>query len=133
MRITTAIPLLLLAMGASAAQAEVVMIVSARASQAPSVERVCQVFLGKLKSPLPINLMDKNPTRDAFYSNACKKDPAQVRAIWGKLIFTGTGTPPREVESGEAMRKAVADDPASVGYLDREDVDASVKIIATFN
>ncbi|MES3022968.1 MAG: hypothetical protein V4857_15465 [Pseudomonadota bacterium] len=133
MRIRTAVPLLLLAIAASAAQAEVVMIVSARTGQAPPVEQVCQVFLGKLKTPLPINLMDKNPTRDEFYSKACKKDPAQVRAIWGKLIFTGTGTPPREVDSGEAMRKAVAADPASVGYLDKKDVDASVRIIATFN
>jgi hypothetical protein len=97
------------------------------------VAQVCQAFLGKIKSPTPINLADKNPLRDEFFSKACKKDPAQVQAVWGKLIFTGTGTPPAEVDSGAAMKKAVAADPNAVGYIDKKDVDASVKVIATAN
>jgi hypothetical protein len=31
------------------------------------------------------------------------------------------------------MRKAVAADPNAVGYIDRKDVDATVKVIATAN
>jgi hypothetical protein len=127
-------PLLALAaLLAAPASAEVVLIVSAHSSLAPSVEQVCQAFLGKIKTPTPINLSEKNPLRDEFYGKACKKDAAQVRAIWGKLIFTGTGTPPKEVESGGEMRKSVAADPASIGYLDKKDVDATVKIVATAN
>ena len=127
-------PLLALALcAASAVQAEVVIITSANATAAPSIEQVCQVFLGKLKSPTPITLAEQNPTRDEFYAKACKKDPAQVRAMWGKLIFTGTGTPPKEVASSADMKKAVAANPASVGYLDKKDVDASVKVIAALN
>lgn len=118
---------------ATPASAEVVLIVSAHSGLAPSVEQVCQAFLGKIKTPTPINLSEKNPTRDEFYSKACKKEPAQVRAMWGKLIFTGTGTPPKEVDSGSEMRKSVAADPNSVGYLDKKDVDGSVKIVATAN
>jgi hypothetical protein len=97
------------------------------------VTQVCQAFLGKIKSPTPINLTEKNPLRDEFFAKACKKDPVQVQAMWGKLIFTGTGTPPAEVDSGAAMRKAVAADPNAVGYIDRKDVDATVKVIATAN
>ena len=115
------------------AHAEISIIVSSHSSLAPQVAQVCQAFLGKIKTPTPINFTEKNPLRDEFYAKACKKDPVQVQAMWGKLIFTGTGTPPAEVDSGAAMRKAVAADPNAVGYIDRKDVDASVKVIATAN
>ena len=115
------------------AHAEISIIVSAHSSLAPPVTQVCQAFLGKIKSPTPINLTEKNPLRDEFYARACKKDPVQVQAMWGKLIFTGTGTPPTEVGSAEAMKKAVAADPNAVGYIDKKDADASVKVIATAN
>lgn len=113
------------------ARAEVVIIVSSHAAQAPQVAQVCQAFLGKTKSPTPVNFNEKNPLRDEFYAKACKKDPAQVQSIWGKLIFTGTGTPPSEVDSAAAMKKAVAADPNAVGYLDKKDLDGSVKAVAS--
>ena len=125
--------LALSALAAPAAHAEVVMIVSAKSALAPSTEQICQVFLGKLKTPTPINLTEQNPTRDEFYGKACKKDPAQVKAMWGKLIFTGTGTPPKEVGNDGEMKKSVAADPNSVGYIDKKDLDASVKVVAAVN
>jgi hypothetical protein len=121
------------ALAAAPAQAEVAIIVSAHSSQAPQVAQVCQAFLGKVKSPTPINLNEKNPLRDEFFAKACKKDPVQVQAMWGKLIFTGTGTPPAEVDSAAAMKKAVAADPNAVGYIDKKDADASIKVVATAN
>jgi hypothetical protein len=127
-------PLLALALGAALpARAEVVIITAANATIAPTLEQVCQVFLGKTKAPVAISLLEQNPVRDEFYLKACKKDPVQVRSMWGKLIFTGTGTPPREVASPAEMKKAVAGTAGSVGYLDRKDLDASVKVIAAAN
>lgn len=127
-------PLLALAaLLAAPAKADVVMIVSAQSTLAPTAEQVCQAFLGKIKTPTPINFTERNPVRDEFYGKACKKDPAQVRAIWGKLIFTGTGTPPKEVETGADMKKSVAANPNSVGYIDKKDVDGSIKIVAVVN
>jgi hypothetical protein len=120
-------------LAAAPARAEIGIIVSAHSSLAPQVAQVCQAYLGKTKTPTPINFNEKNPLRDEFYAKACKKDPAQVQAMWGKLIFTGTGTPPAEVDSGAAMKKAVAADPNAIGYIDKKDADASVKVIATAN
>jgi hypothetical protein len=122
-----------LLLAGSPAHAEIGIIVSAHAAQTPPVGQVCQAFLGKIKSLTPVNFNEKNPLRDEFFARACKKDPAQVQSIWGKLIFTGTGTPPAEVESAAAMKKAVAADPNAVGYIDKKDADASVKVIATAN
>lgn len=121
------------ALVAAPARAEIVIIVSAHSKLGPPIAQVCQTFLGKIKAPTPINLTEKNPLRDEFYAKACKKDPAQVQSIWGKLLFTGTGTPPAEVDSSGAMKKAVAADSNAVGYIDKKDADASVKIIATAN
>jgi len=115
------------------AQAEVVIIVSSHSSLAPQTAQVCQAFLGRVKTPTPVNFSEKNPLREEFYSKACKKDPAQVQAIWSKMIFTGTGTPPAEVDNATAMKKSIAADTNSVGYIDKKDVDASVKVVAGFN
>jgi hypothetical protein len=115
------------------ARAEVVVIVSSKSTLAPSVEQVCQTFLGKIKTPVPITLNEKNATRDEFYSKSCNKDPAQVRSIWAKLIFTGSGTPPKEVENDKDMKKLVAADPLSIGYIDKKNLDASVKTISAGN
>jgi hypothetical protein len=124
--------LLLAAALAVPARAELVVIVSAKAS-VPANELICQAYLGKTKQPAPVNLPEKHAARDQFYARACHKDPAQVRSIWSKLIFTGGGTPPQEVESEQDMKKTVAADPGRIGYIDKKDVDASVKIVATLN
>lgn len=115
------------------AHAELVVVVSAKAGAAPSMEVVCQAYLGKTKMPDPVNMPDKNALRDEFYSKACHKDPAQVRSIWAKLVFTGNGTLPKEADSGGDLKKLVAADPGRVGYLDKKDVDASLKVIASLN
>jgi hypothetical protein len=111
------------------ARSEVVIVVSPQSSQAPPIEQVCQVFLGQLKTRKPISLVEPPAIRDEFYSKLCKREPAQVRAIWGKLIFTGNGNPPREVASADEMKKAITADPDSVGYLDSKDVDSSIRVI----
>lgn len=118
---------------ANPARAELVVVVSVKASAPPSIEIVCQAYLGKTKVPEPINMPEKNAQRDEFYSKACHKDPAQVRAIWVKLAFTGNGTLPKEAEDEHDMKKLVAADPSRVGYIDKKEVDASLKVIASLN
>lgn len=115
---------------ASTAHAEVVVIVSSKSPLAPSVEQVCQSFLGKIRTPTPITLMEKNTARAEFYSKSCNKDQAQVRSIWAQLIFTGRGTAPKEAENDDHMKKLVAADPQSIGYIDKKSLDASVRIVA---
>jgi len=120
-------------LAAPAARAEIGIIVSAHAANPPQLAQVCQAYLGKIKAPTPINFNEKNPLRDEFYAKACNKTPAQVLATWSKLILTGTGTPPAEVDGAAAMKKAVAADPNAVGYINKKDLDPSVTIIATPN
>jgi hypothetical protein len=48
-------------------------------------------------------------------------------------MFTGKGQPPKVLASAAEVKKAVAADPQSVGYIDRADVDSTVKVVLTLN
>jgi hypothetical protein len=45
------------------------------------------------------------------------------------MVFTGKGTPPKEVADDAAVKSFVATTPGAVGYIDESKVDASVKVL----
>jgi hypothetical protein len=106
----------LLAAASISAQAETVVIVSQKnpATRMFS-EQASQFFLGKSNLFTPV----------------ADKDPAQVKALWSKLVFTGKATPPKEYASSAEVKKAVAADPKAIGYIDKSAVDDTVKVILT--
>lgn len=114
------------------AQAETVVIVSAKnpATRMFS-EQAAQFFLGKSTMFTPVDQADGSAIRNDFYKKVTDKDAAQVKAIWSKLVFTGKATAPKEYKSNADVKKAVADDPKAIGYIDKSAVDDSVKVILT--
>jgi ABC-type phosphate transport system substrate-binding protein len=66
-------------------------------------------------------------TRDEFYARVASKSPALLKAYWSKLLFTGRGQPPREVDGNVAVKKLVAETPGLIGYIDRSALDATVR------
>ena len=80
----------------------------------------------------PLNLAESAATRADFDSKVLGKSSSQMKAYWSKLVFTGKGTPPKEVADDAAMKAAVAADPSAIGYIDAAAVDASVKVIGKF-
>ncbi|MBA5636385.1 hypothetical protein H3H37_04895 [Duganella sp. LX20W] len=125
---------LLCALSATAlsASAETVVIVN-KANPATRMfsEQASQFFLGKSTMFTPIDQAEGSPIRADFYHKAADKDPAQVKAIWSKIVFTGKGTPPKEYSSNAEVKKAVAADPKAIGYIDKSAVDDTVKVILT--
>ncbi|WEF30911.1 hypothetical protein [Pseudoduganella chitinolytica] len=129
------ISLLAVAAVASAppAAAETVVIVSAKnpASRMFS-EQAAQFFLGKSTMFTPIDQAEGSAIRNDFYKKVADKDAGQVKAIWSKLVFTGKATAePKEFKSNAEVKKAVADDPKAIGYIDKSAVDDTVKVILT--
>jgi len=53
----------------------------------------------------------------------------QLKAHWSKIIFTGRGKPPKAVATGVELRKLIASNAQSIGYIDRELVDDSVRVV----
>lgn len=123
---------------ALAARAEdVVAVVSAKSGVTSlSSAQVADIFLGRSTrfpdgtQAVPIDQNDESPVRDRFYAQFTGKSPAQVKAHWSKLIFTGRGQPPRQIGGGVEVRRAVAENPRAIGYLDARLVDSSVRVLA---
>lgn len=130
--ILTALLASALAAAALPASAEIVVIVNKDnpASRMFS-EQASQFFLGKSAMFTPVDQAEGSKIRADFYQKVADKDPAQVKAIWSKLVFTGKATPPKEYKSNAEVKKAVAEDPKAIGYIDKSAADDSVKVILT--
>ena len=136
-RIGLAIIGITLSMGSAVGQADVVAVVSAQsATTSLSKNEVADIFLGKTsrfpdgQAVIPIDQAESTPLRDEFYVKFTGKSPAQLRAHWSKIIFTGRGQPPPVVLNSIEMKKRIAANPAAIGYIERTMVDSSVKILA---
>lgn len=122
--------------GGSSAQ-DVVAVVSAKSPVTSlNSSQVADIFLGKTSRfpdgthAVPIDLAEDSPLREKFYAQFTGKSPAQVKAHWSKIIFTGRGQPPKQVASGIEARKAVAGNPNAITYIETRLVDPSVRVLA---
>lgn len=113
---------------ASFAHADVVVIGNPAAA-ALTKDQVSDVFLGKSQVFTPIDQPDSAAVRAEFYKKATGRDPAQVKATWSRLVFTGKAVAPKEVADAAAVKKAVAADPKAIGYIDKSALDGSVKVL----
>ncbi|GAB2879960.1 hypothetical protein GCM10027277_56460 [Pseudoduganella ginsengisoli] len=144
MRLSTLAGLLLAAtlsaVGACAQAGELVVIVSAHNPVTTlRADQVADIFLGEsMRFPdgAEVQALDQalnTPLRNEFYQKVASRTPALMKAYWTKRIFTGRGQPPRELSSSMAVRKAVAENPGAIGYVERAAVDASVRVVMVVN
>jgi ABC-type phosphate transport system substrate-binding protein len=122
--------------GSATALADVVPVVSVKSSvEHLSRKDLANIFLGRTanfpngEEVVPIDQDEDSPARDEFYATFIGKTPAQLRAHWSKIIFTGRGKPPLSVPNGARVRKLLAANPHAIGYLDRKLLDHTVKVI----
>jgi ABC-type phosphate transport system substrate-binding protein len=121
-----------LAMAARAHAGEIVVVMGSGAASLTK-DQIASIYLGRNNSLKPVDLPESNPLREAFYKKATDRDLAQIKAVWSRLAFTGQGQPPKELTDSAAVKKTVAADPKAVGYIDKADVDASVKVVLVLN
>ena len=123
--------------GTVAAAQDVVPVVSARSPIAHlDSTQVADIFLGKTSRfpdgsiALPVDQGEDSPVRDKFYSQFTGKSPAQVKAYWSKIIFTGRGQPPRQAADSTEVKRIVSDNPHAIGYIEASQVDSTVRVLA---
>jgi hypothetical protein len=128
---------LTLGLAVGPATADVVAVVSSASTvTALSKAQVADIFLGKVSrfpngSPaIAIDHSEGSPARDEFYLTYAAKSPAQVKAHWAKIIFTGRGQPPKAVSSDGEIRRLTAANPQIISYMERSTVDGSVRVLA---
>lgn len=93
-------------------------------------EQAGQFFLGKSAMFTPVEHSD-GPLRNEFYKKVLDKDVSQVKAIWSRLVFTGKAAAPRELASSAEVKKAVAADLNAIGYIEKSQLDDTVKAVCT--
>jgi len=120
----------------AAAADDVVAVVSAKSPVAGlNASQVADIFLGKTNRfpdgtlAVPVDLPEESPAREKFYAEYAGKSPAQVKAHWSKIIFTGRGQPPKQMGSGAEAKKFVADNPNAIAYIDSKLVDNSLRVL----
>jgi ABC-type phosphate transport system substrate-binding protein len=125
-----------LGLGSIAVKADVVAVVSSKSALTTLTKNeVMDIFLGKRtrfpngSSAMPIDLTEGSATRLEFYNKLAAMSPAQIKAYWSKIIFTGRGQPPPAVENGAEAKKVVIANPNAISYIDRNLVDSDVKIV----
>ncbi len=118
------------------AYAGVVVIVSARSSvRSLTTEQTTNIFLGKVSTfpngarAIPVDQTEGSAIRDEFYLKVARKNSSQLTAYWAKAIFTGDSFPPKLLDGNLAVRRAVANDPHAIGYIDYSALDSSVRVV----
>jgi len=112
-----------------AANADEVVVIGNPASVPLTKEQVADLFLGKSQGMKLIDQPASAPIKAAFYQQVSGHDLSQVKATWSRLIFTGKAQPPKEMADSAAVKKAVAADPKTIGYIEKSAVDGSVKVV----
>lgn len=101
-----------------------------------SQNEVSRLYLGKLKKfpngtdAIPIDLAS-GASKKHFYAKVVRKNDAQLRAYWSRIIFTGKGQPPRQESSEDSVVNLVGSNPNLIGYVDTSKVTDAVKVILT--
>lgn len=122
----------------SATFAEVAVIVHPSNASALDKNTITRIFLGKSKSfpngdqAVPVNQKDSAAQTSEFNSKVLNKSSSQLKAYWSKLVFTGKGTPPKDLDSNEDVIKLVSTNPNLIGYVDAASVTDGVKVVGTF-
>ncbi len=116
--------------------AQVAVVVGAKSDiGALTADQVSGIYLGKSdkfpngNTALPLDQNSGSPVRGNFYDKVTGKSEAQVKAAWSRLVFSGKGTPPKEVANSAEVKKLVAANPNTIGYIEKSAVDSSVKVV----
>jgi len=84
----------------------------------------------KNKTPIKVFVLkDNHDLHTQFSKEYIGVFPHQLRKAWDRLVFSGTGQAPIEVNSEEEMLTQVKNTPGAIGYLTTDKVDDSVKTI----
>ncbi len=128
--------ILALLLPATNLRAELLVVMGARSSLSSlTLNQAKDLFLGRItclpngEAAAPIDQADGSSVRESFYLKVTRLTTAQAKAHWAKLHFTGRGIPPKEGATNNDIKQLLNRIPASISYLERADLDASVKVL----
>ncbi len=127
---------LLLSSISGTAHAQIAVVVGAKSPVTGiNKEQTAALFLGKSSqlpgagAPFLVDQSEASDLRKNFYNKVTDKTPAQVKAIWARLVFSGKSSPPKEAPTSADVKKLLASNPDALGYIEKSAVDSSVKVL----
>ena len=114
-------------------RAEEIVVIVNLAAATISKTQIADLYLGRSDAWTPIDQAVGSEIYVEFYKKVTGRDSAQVRAIWSRILFTGSGVPPKQLRDSAAVKKAVAANPKAVGYIEKSAVDASIKVAVSID
>ncbi|MGB1581446.1 MAG: hypothetical protein ACPHER_08055 [Nevskiales bacterium] len=72
-------------------------------------------------------LPDDAEVHQEFVRSKLHLFPYQLRHIWNRLVFSGTGVAPIELDTEAEVLEAVGSDPSAIGYVNTNSLPATVK------
>lgn len=118
--------------------ADVAVIVNTTNNNPIDESFIKKVYLGKAKSFEDgakiemYTLGDADAATVEFREKVLNKTNSQYKSYWSKLVFTGKGTPPKEMSNANEMINEVKRNTNTIGFIASDKVTDDVKVIATF-
>lgn len=118
-------------------ESSVVVVVHPQRTEAVNIEEVARIFLGRRRfwsdgaRITPLNLPAGNVTRERFSRHVLHEESAGLAGYWNAQYFHGV-LPPTVLDSPQAVKQYVATDRNAIGYLESGAVDATVRVLLTF-
>ncbi|MBI5415400.1 MAG: hypothetical protein HZA29_01145 [Candidatus Omnitrophica bacterium] len=82
---------------------------------------------------VPIDLTVNDPVRQEFSEGILQKSPHEVEEYWIAESLTGGKSAPEIVSDFALVKKRVAADVGALGYVDKTQVDETVKVVEVVN
>ncbi|MBZ0330971.1 hypothetical protein KZO25_11650 [Halomonas sp. ANAO-440] len=123
---------LLFAFSTVAVAAELVVIGHPSASSL-SKAQVADIYLGKTSSGTLYDLPENSTLYASFYEQATGRNVSQVKSTWARIVFSGQAQAPTQLPDSSAVKRAVAEDPRAIGYIEKSALDSTVKVLLDLN
>lgn len=97
--------------------------------------RLKNIYKGKIRlwdngtKIIPVELDNKDPLAVKFTKTILGMNMKEKRRYWIEKVFSGSGAPPQQKKDEASVVSFVASEPGAIGYVNKENIDSSVKII----
>ena len=119
-----------------AAQADLVVIANPQSGiEKLSKDEVINLYMGRNRklasgiNAMPLDLTAANTEKAKFYALLVNKNLPEINSYWARLMFSGQGSPPMQIESVDEVLDIVSSNKAAIGYIERKKLDKRVKMI----
>lgn len=100
-----------------------------------SDEQIAAIFLGRTRSfpdgsnAQPVELPESATAYQDFYRYLIGYTPPQLKSYWARQLFSGKGQPARKQPDSLSIRAFIARERLSIGFIEPQFVDSSVRVL----